>query len=422
MYINLKKFLKNRKVLLENFLSLSILQVANYILPLLTVPYLIRVLGFEYFGLIAFAVATVEYFMILTNYGFELTATREISMNQSNKEKISEIFSSVILIKLFLMVFSFFILTILIFSFEKFHKDWIIYYLTFGVVLGNVLFPSWFFQGIENMKYITILNFISKTIFVLAIFIFVKFPSDYYLVPFFNFLGALFSGIIAQIIVRKNFGIKFKFQNLNTLRKYLIDGWYIFISRVAVSLYTTTNVFLLGIFTNNTQVGYFSAIEKVVVAIGRMLDPINQAIYPHLAKLYKKDFKVFIKEVKRFRILLLAVSLTIFILSFLFKDWIIYIITGSYNKELSFLLGIFLLRVITYPIAPFLSNILIIIKKNKEYVSVMILTVVLNFLLVPVSIYYFGVKGLVISFIVVIYIHVLMLYIFNKKFLNQGIK
>jgi PST family polysaccharide transporter len=148
-----------------------------------------------------------------------------------------------------------------------------------------------------------------------------------------------------------------------------------------------------------------------------MLTPINQALFPYLSKLYKKDINIFFKKVATLSKLFFLISIGVYVVSFLFKDFLIYIITGSYNKEISFLLGIFLLRIITYQLAPLFSNVLIIMKKNKDYMKVMNLTVLLNFLVVPPSIYLWELQGLVISFISVIFIHVLLLL---KKYKAVG--
>ena len=150
------------RVVANNFLSLSTIQAINSLIPIITLPYLLRVLGVEYFGLITFAQALIMYFNIITDFGFNFSATRDIARNIENKKKVSLIFSTVMIIKLFLLVFSFVVLSIIIFSFKQFRSDWLIYYLTFGMVFGQTIFPIWFFQGIEKMKHIALLNLLYK--------------------------------------------------------------------------------------------------------------------------------------------------------------------------------------------------------------------------------------------------------------------
>ena len=138
---------EDKKRLLSNFFSLSVLQAFTYILPLLTLPYLVRNLGIDKFGLVMFSQAFIMFFSILVDYGFNLSATREISIHRDNKEKITEIFSTVIMIKVILIIVSFLILSILVFSFEIFLNNYKLYFFTFLMVIGQALFPVWYFQG-----------------------------------------------------------------------------------------------------------------------------------------------------------------------------------------------------------------------------------------------------------------------------------
>lgn len=278
------------RVLVENFFSLSVLQIMGYILPLITLPYLVRVLGVEKYGLVNFAIAFVMYFQILTDYGFSLSATREISVHRDDKTKISEIFSSVLIIKSLLMILSLIILAIIVFSFNRFSGDWKIYFLAFGLVVGNIIFPTWFFQGMERMKYITLLNVLANVIFTIAIFVFIKQASDYLYVPLINSLGLIISGLISLWIIFKKFKINFTIPSKNGLITHFKDSTNFFLSRASVSIYTSSNAFFLGLFTNNTSVGYYAAAEKLYTAAQGLYSPLVQVVYPYMSKSQNKPF------------------------------------------------------------------------------------------------------------------------------------
>ena len=335
MIDKLKGISDDKKRLLSNFFSLSVLQGANYLLPLITLPYLVRVLGPEKFGLVAFAQAFIQYFVILTDYGFNLSATREISIHRENKQKVSEIFCSVMLIKFALMILSLIILLLIVFSFGKFKSDRQIYFLTFGMVIGQALFPIWLFLGMERMKYIAFLNILAKTIFTVAIFIFIKNSSDYIYVPLINSCGFILAGIFGQCLAFRNFRIRPHLPTINCLCSHLKDSTQFFLSRASVSIYTSSNAFFLGLFTNNAMVGYYSAAEKLYIAFQGIYQPLTNTIYPYMAKyrnipLYKKIFKS--------GLLLNSISC---ILLFVFSRQLVTLLFGSDFQESVIVLRIF---------------------------------------------------------------------------------
>lgn len=285
----------DKRKLLENFFSLSVLQGVTYILPLITVPYLVRVLGAERFGLIAFSQALIQYFMILTDYGFNLSATREVSLHRTDRVKLSEIFNSVMMVRFVLMAVSLAVLAAVVFSFGKFRQEWLLYFLTFGMVFGSVLFPIWFFQGVEEMRYITILNIVAKTLFTVAIFVFIRKSSDYIYVPLFNSLGFITAGALSLWIIFRRFQMPFFVPSRSAAVAAFKDSTPFFLSRVSVSLYTSSNAFVLGLFTTNQIVGYYAAAEKIYNALQYLYQPINSVLYPYMSKarniiLYRKIF------------------------------------------------------------------------------------------------------------------------------------
>lgn len=285
-----------KKILFGNFCSLSILQGVSYVLPLITLPYLVRVLGAEKFGLVAFSQAFIQYFIILTDYGFDLSATKEVSIHREDQQKVSEIFISVLTIKFVLMVLSLILLCAVVFGFSKFKSDWQLYFLAFGSVFGQVLFPVWLFQGMERMKYMVFLNITSKFFFTILIFIVVRKTTDYFYVPLITSCGYILAGILGQWLAFRDFGIRFRLPVITCLWPHFKNSTSFFLSRASVSIYTSSNAFFLGLFATNTVVGYYSAAEKIYLAFQCIYQPLTNALYPYMAKhrnisIYKKIFK-----------------------------------------------------------------------------------------------------------------------------------
>ena len=316
---------RNKTILLENFVSLGALQIVSYVIPLVTLPYLSRVLGVDKFGLVFFAFAFMQYFMVLTDFGFNLSATREIAINRHNQNNLSNIFNSVSALKIILLLISYFILIILTLFIPKLQNDWLIFQLSFLMVVGNAIYPVWFFQGMERMKYITFLNILAKLIFLILIFIFVKNESDYVIVPLLNSMGFVVSGIIGFIFAVKIFNIKLYIPKFKSIKKQFKYSSEFFLSRAAVTAFTCTNTFFIGMISSNTMVAYYVAAEKIYTALKYMAQPLITAVYPFIAK--NKNIAIFKK------IYIITLFIGIFICSFVFI-FAKQIITIFYGKEL----------------------------------------------------------------------------------------
>ena len=396
--LDIKKRLKvkDNRVLLSNFFSLSALQVMTYIFPLITFPYLVRVLGVEIFGVLAMATALVAYLHILIDYGFDLSGTKEISIHRDDLDKVSEIFSSIMIIRVIFMLLSIIILSFIVFNFEKFENYWEVYYLTYGVVVGNALFPVWFFQGMERMKYITVLTILSKTFFTVLIFVFVQDREDFLMVPLLYALGAIFSGLSALYIIRKDFGVKFSWQSFSTINRYLHDGWNIFMQRLYVNLHNNmANTLVLGLLTNDMVVGIFSIATRIIGIIGELFKVISKVYYPYFSKKFANDAsRAFHNLNKVIRVILLLSTISM-ILLFLLNEFLLKLITGvNFNPLMVDVLHVLTFGVIMLPFFALFTNIMVAINCSKELKNIARDAAIINILFIVPVIYLYGVVGL----------------------------
>ena len=384
---------KDKKLVLENFASLSTLQCINFLLPLLVFPYLIRIIGPEKFGLIAFAQALIQYFMIFTDYGFSLTATRKISLCRESRQA-STIFSTVMTVKFVLAAASYLILLILINVVPKFKSDWLLYLFSFGAVIGNTLFPVWLFQGTEKMKYITIINIIGGIIYAFSIFIFVRAPDDYILVPLLNSLFFIITGIFGFYVAFKEFDLEFVFQSYHDIKQELKTGWSIFISIVAINTYTTTRIFAVGLLTNNTITGYYSIAEKITGIVQTFpLTALSQAIFPRLSIIFSKNKRKALGLMHKVQHSTTLVYLLVIPTVFFISPLIVRLVCGSNFPEVTISLRMLLLSVFFISANAFKIQFLLVCGRSDMYSRIHVLAALLGLPLIFVFIYNFSFLG-----------------------------
>lgn len=269
----------------RNVLSLYMLQFANYILPLITVPYLVRVLEPEKFGLIAFGQSTMAYLVLLVNYGFDWSATRVIATQRSNLQQVGRTACAVWAAKSLLCILSFALLVGVVILVPRFREMSVLLYVLFSIVVGNVLFPQWLFQGLERMVTISVINLLMRVLATVGIFAIVHQAEDY--LKYAALLGGqwLGMGILGLFWSISRLHIPMSVPSWKEVVQALREGWAIFLSTAAISLYTTGNAFLLGLLTNNIVVGYYAAAERIVKALHGLVSPLSQGFYPRVSSM-----------------------------------------------------------------------------------------------------------------------------------------
>jgi PST family polysaccharide transporter len=406
--------------LFKNFTFLFSVNIFNFVLPLLTFPYLVRVLGIDKFGLLSFATSIVTYFLILTDYGFNLTATKEISINRNCKDKINEIFSTVMSLKIIIMMIGFVILIPLIIFTPRFNAYWFIFIFSYGSVIGQVLFPIWFFQGIEEMKIISILNIISKCLFTAAIFIFISKEEDFYLVPIFSSMGFIIIGCVSIMLITIKYKVSFIRQRRSVLYKYLVEGWPLFLSNISVTLYTTATITFLGFYTNNTIVGYYSVADRIISAIRGATAPISQVIFPYLCNMVKSDPEKIFEINRKVAILGGFFMFLLAVLIFIFASDIIFFIYREKNSNSVLILRIFsIIPFLTFLHTIFALFTMIVFGRNKEYSRIIVSAAIVNVILCVILIPFFGYVGAAIA-VVFVEFYLLFRYIYYTNNNNLG--
>ena len=318
---------QENKKLISNFLSLAVLRGFDLIIPLVTLPYLLKTIGIELYGELAFALSMAMYFGSIIQYGFGVTAVREISLFRGDKAKISNIYSRTITCAMILTAFCTVLFLLITLNIDRFNETAWIFIASFLLIAMQSMFPVWLFQGMERMTYIAYINLSTKVMFLLSLFIFVNTKEDYILVPALNAVAASISFISAIVIANNMLEIKYKFPSVREIIDTLSNGKHGFISQIAPSLYNNTTTFALGLFSSSMNVGLFSAACKLIDAINSAGYIIGNTFLPRISR----DLAVF----KFFQWIMIFTGLLLSLMVLIFPQELSSAIFASNSKELT---------------------------------------------------------------------------------------
>lgn len=414
----LDKIIKSK--VFKNSIWLTVLQFVNTIIPTFTIPYITRILGTEQYGIFSKALNWIIYFQVLVEFGFGLTGARKTAIIRE-KENLQELFNNIISARILLLVFSFILMNIISFFSNFDIITYVCMNLLFIMIISTTFQLTWLFQGKQDMKFITIINTISRIISICLIFIFVKTKNDVLLYSFLYSVTLFISSFISMVVAYKKYKLKFTFSKLNDIKKEIIEGKYLFYSSAISKVFSGIGITILGFFSTNSMVGIYSALTKIPFVLNVAFSPISQALFPFCSLKFKESKKIGIKTVKKIFLYVFCVYFIISFILILLNEGIVNILFGkeylTYSKALLPLVIQFLFAIINNFIG---VQILVASGNQKRYSKAFSLSCVAMIILNIFLGKFFGIYGVSMASLCGEFILTLLL-IYQFKCFKEGV-
>ena len=385
-----------RSPVAKNAFSLYSFRFANYFLLLLTVPYLVRVLGAGPFGLLGFAQALVGSLSTFVDYGFDWSATRDIAAHREDLESTNRTVMSVWGAKACLFLFCLCILLPITVFVPKVRMAALLVWVLSGLLFGRVLFPTWLYQGFEQMTGIAVINLSVRAAGLLALVLFVRRPRDLLICAIILSAQSLLVGVWGAVFAVYEFKVRLTLPGWRDIMNSLKGGWALFLSSGAMTLYTSGNAFILGMLVHDISlVGYYVAAERLVRVAMDALGPVYLAFYPKINKLAHTSKELALREGRRVLAVLVPLGALIFAVIMIGAPLIVKIVFGAKFAPATGILRILGVNVLNLAFAAVWSTLMMMsFKRDYAVVKILLGAGLLNLglavLLVPV----YGAKGM----------------------------
>ena len=334
----------NERTLAKNTVMLYVMQISGYVFPLLTFPYLTRVLGAEKYGTVVFANSIMSYFTIFIEFGFLISGTNSCSLVADDKDKLGRITFGIIQAKCILSVLAAAALFAGCAFFQKMRQDFLFFALSFAGIFLTVFLPDFLFRGIEKMSVITYRVLASKAIYTVVVFAFVRKATDYFLVPVATICANLVAVILTWIEIVGKRMIIFSTVPTKAVLLLLRESSLFFLSRIATTFYTSLNTVLLGFKFSGAEVGQYGAANAIANTCRSLMSPISDSIYPYMVK--RKNFVL----VKKLLLILEPLAIVCCALLWLLSPQVVRIVCGAgYEDAVPMLRAMLPIVAITLP-------------------------------------------------------------------------
>lgn len=324
---------KKYTTVIKNFGYLSILNGVNILLPLLVIPYLTNVIGAAHYGVYAYVLVLVQSINVVTQYGFQFSATKKISQHRDHHDFLEKYCSNVLCARFIIATICVAIILLLSHWMLDTHDRFFMFVTALGMIYGDVFVPTWLFQGMEKMKYVTIVNASAKILFTMLVFVLIIHPEDYQYILLLNSLGFMLAGLLSMILVRVQFKISLARPSIKAVCTELREGFSLFLSMIGIDLYRNINVVVLNFFVSDAAVGVYALAEKVIKAAQSFITPISHALFPHVSlKIKQEGIYASMALLKRASLMLVCLTIGVALAIFFCGDYLVALIGKDFSE------------------------------------------------------------------------------------------
>jgi PST family polysaccharide transporter len=374
---------------------LSVVQYLTYVLPIVLFPIIIKALGKSTFGEIIFAQVSVALIGILVNYGFDISGVRDTAVIKMSPRKISLMYSEILYVRFSLFIVLFLPFIVILELNNAFVEDKVLFLLFYLTLIEFIVIPRWLFQGLEEMKVLAIISFITKVFGFVLIVIMLTFWKNAWVVPL-GYLFGILIGVTPVIVYLKKAGVELVSPSLRSIVNRYKLGWNVFIATISVGLYMNVTTFIVGIYLPAEAVGMYGIVEKIVRATQNFTKPIADVLYPIFSEKsaslnnYLSSLKI-LKKILLFYSLILIASITVLSL---FANWIFGYLYGEFSDSMNSIFRVMIFAIFFGPLNFVLGNIgLMNLGETKYYANSVVFVSIICVLVSMYLISFLGLTG-----------------------------
>jgi O-antigen/teichoic acid export membrane protein len=389
----------SKRKTVQNFFSSSLVQIGNYVLPMITLPIISRIIGPEKYGAVNYAFAFVSYFILFINAGFDLYGTRMIVSFKEDKQKIQKLFSRITFAKLYISLFTTIIFAICLFSIDQLKDEKLISIFTYLLCVGWIINPSWLYNGMQDSRRYAMFSFVSKLLFSIAVVMVVREKSDYIYHPLITSIAHILVSYISFQFALKKYKLKLGWVNIRDIIQTLKENRHLSLIWWISNQSSSTCIIIAGFLLTTTDVGFYAAALRIIIIIQSIVSmPLNTVLFPYIGEAFVNSYDAGIKRINKTFPYLVILAFVIAVGAFIISGPLILLFFGSEFAEAVLLLKISAVALFFATVNSALGQqVMLNLKKDAAYVRFLVFNFFINAIFLVTFIKLYGVMGAAIA-------------------------